>query len=294
MARVFKWIGYGLGGLLALAALVVVIVYGASEVMLRRPHEKPASHLTAANGAGAADRGRRIATVWGCVSCHGESLQGQMFDDLPGIARLYAPNLTLVAARDSDADLDRAIRRGVATDGHALWVMPSAAFAHMTDAETADLIAYLRTKAPAGPPQPRPQFGPIGRLGALIGQFKPEIAVIAAHENPPLADLGPRYAQGRALARACVECHGPALQGGSAPIVSPDLAIAAAYDPSDFRTLMRTGKAAGGRELKMMSPTARQRFAGLSDDEIAALQAYLKARADRQAGVEDGNILSKP
>ena len=44
---------------------------------------------------------------------------------------------------------------------------------------------------------------------------------------------------------------------------------------------MRTGKAAGGRELKFMSPTARTRFAHFSDDEIAALYDYLAARGEK-------------
>jgi mono/diheme cytochrome c family protein len=280
MLRILKWGLYGLGGLAAVAVLAAGVAFAASELILRAPQARPAVRLVAATDPGAAGRGRRIAVVTGCVDCHGGNLQGRMFDDLPGIAKLYAPNLTRVAARDSDADLDLAIRHGIGGDGRALYIMPSASLAHLTDAEAADLIAYLRTLPAAGPEQPRVQVGPIGRLGVLLGKFRSEPAAIAAHENPPLPDLGPQHALGREVARACVECHGAQLQGGG-PAHAPDLTIAASYDPADFARLLRTGKAAGNRELGLMSASSRIRFAGLTDAEIAELHSYLKARADR-------------
>jgi mono/diheme cytochrome c family protein len=295
MKRVLKWAGFGVAGLVAVAALAAGGAFAASEIMIRMPQPKPASHVVAASDAGAVERGRVLAVRMGCLDCHGANLQGQMFDDIPGVARLIAPNLTLVAARGSDADLDRAIRAGVGADGRALWVMPSATFAHLSDAETADLIAFLRSHPPAGPAQPRLQVGPIGRVGALLGQFKPEVAAIKAHQNVALPDLGARYAEGRALARTCVECHGPTLGGvRGGPLNTPDLTIAAAYDPEDFARLMKTGVAAGGRELPLMSPTARARFSGFSPQEVAALQGYLKARADVAMKVAATNALPKP
>ena len=61
-------------------------------------------------------------------------------------------------------------------------------------------------------------------------------------------------------------------EGGNAP---PDLRIVAAYDPQDFTALMRTGKAAGGREVGAMSEFARRRYASLTDSEIGAVRDYL-------------------
>ncbi|MBW8816231.1 MAG: c-type cytochrome [Caulobacterales bacterium] len=279
MLRILKWVAYGLAGLASVLVVAVGVAFAASEWTIRRPVPKPAVRLAAAADPGAVARGLRVATVAGCAQCHGANYQGRMFDDIPGVVKAYAPNLTRVVARDSDADLDRAIRHGVGSDGRALWIMPSATFAHLTDAETADLLAYLRTFPPAGPEQPRLGVGPLGRIAVVTGQFKSEAAVMAAHENPPLPDLGPQYAQGRSVARACVECHGPALRGGG-PLHTPDLTIAAAYDLPDFARLMRTGVAAGDRHVGMMSDTAKVRFAVFSDAEVAALHGYLKARAD--------------
>ena len=279
MNRMLKWAGYGLAGVAATAVVVAGGAMAASQVMFRGPVVKPAVRMAAATDAQAAARGYRIATVHGCVDCHGGNLQGRMFDDIPHVARLYAPNLTLAVAKQSDADLDRAIRHGVRADGRPLWVMPSSTFAHLTDGETADLIAYLRTLRPAGAPQPQSQLGPVGRIGILIGQFKSEPTIIRAHENPALPDLGPQYAKGRDVARACVECHGPALKGGDGVLKTPDLTVAAAYDLPDFECLLRTGVAAGGREVGLMSASSRIRFGALTSDEITALHEYLKARA---------------
>jgi mono/diheme cytochrome c family protein len=294
MKRLLKWVGFGLGGLAGLAVLAIGVAFAASEVMIRMPQARPASRLAAATDAGAIARGHQLATRMGCLDCHGANLQGRMFDDMPGVVRLYGPNLTLVAARASDADLDRAIRHGVGSDGRPLWVMPSSAFAHLSDAETADLVAFLRSNPPAGAPQPRLQVGPIGRLGVLLGKFEPEVAAIKAHANVALPDLGPKYAQGRSLARACVECHGPTLggvQGGA--LNTPDLAIAAAYDAEDFARFMKTGVAAGGRELKLMSPTARGRFSSFSPAEVTALQDYLKARTANAMKIAETKTLPK-
>ncbi len=290
--RILKWTGVGLGGVAAAALSGGLGVMAASEAMIRWPVAKPQVRMAAAADAGAVARGHRVATAQGCNDCHGANLQGKMFDDIPGLVKLYAPNLTLAVARQTDADLDRAIRHGVKSDGRALWVMPSSTFAHLTDAEVADLIAYLRAQKPAGEPQPRFKARPIARIGLLLGKFKSEPAIIAARENPALPDVGPRFALGRAVARACVECHGPALEGGGI-LSTPDLTIAAAYDPEDFRRLMRAGVAAGGRELKLMSPVARYRFGSLTDAEIAGLHAYLKARAEREIAAADTPAVSK-
>jgi mono/diheme cytochrome c family protein len=292
MKRLLKWAAYGLGGVVAVAVLAAGGAFAASEIMIRAPQERPATHLVATVGSDAVARGHRVATEQGCLDCHGANLQGRMFDDLPGVVRLYAPNLTLAVAKQSDADLDRAIRHAVGADGRPLWVMPSSTFAHLTDAETADLIAYLRSVGPQGPPQPRFQVRPIGRLGVLLGKFRSERSIIKAHENPALPDFGAQYAQGRALARACVECHGAALKGGAGVLKTPDLMIAASYDPADFERFLHTGKAAGDRELKVMSGVARVRFRHWSSAEVAALQDYLKARAAHE--IASGETTSLP
>jgi hypothetical protein len=59
---------------------------------------------------------------------------------------------------------------------------------------------------------------------------------------------------------------------------TPDLTLVAAYEYDDFQTFMRTGRAVGSRQLRLMSTTARARFSHMSDAEIRALYDYLAAR----------------
>ncbi|WP_165837096.1 c-type cytochrome [Phenylobacterium hankyongense] len=281
MKRVLKRLAYGAGAPVVGAAFVALGGFAASEVMIRMPPRPgPTPAIVAANDPGAVERGRRLATVSGCHDCHGKDLSGKLFHDDPAMVRAWAPNLTLAAAQQSDAQLARAIRHGVAADGRPLWIMPSSAFSKFSDAETADLLAYLRSVPPTGARQPRLQVGPVGRLAVLLGKFHSEPATLKANGGLDLPDLGPEHAQGRAVARACVECHGPELKG-SALVKSPDLAIAGAYDLNDFERLLRTGIAAGDRKLGLMSEIAPARFNVLSHEEIAALHAYLRARAEQ-------------
>lgn len=277
MKKLLRWAGIGLAGLAGLVLIAVLVVYGASEVMLRRAQPKSAVHIGAANGPEAVARGARIAKVYGCHDCHGVDLAGKLFFDEMPVARIAAPNLTLEIARQSDEDLARAVRTGVAADGRALWIMPSQAFSHLTDAETSDLLAYLRTFQPHGARQPAKTLGPVGRLGVLLGKFRSEPEGIKLAGNLQPMDLGPQFARGRSLSRACMECHGADLKG-SEVTHAPDLMIAGAYDLGDFERLLRTGVAAGGRKLGLMSDSAPGRFNAWSHEEIADLHAYLQAR----------------
>ena len=270
MKRVLRWMG--------LVAVAVAVAYGASEVMLRARLPKAPVTLTASRDPGAVARGAQVSRVYGCNDCHGAELEGKLFFDHMPLARVAGPNLSLEVGRQSDADLTRAIRQGVGSEGQVLWIMPSQAFAHLTDAETADLLAYLRSKPPTGAPQPAKQVGPVGRIGILLGKLKPAPAMLADEAGRSAPDLGPKFARGRSLARACMECHGADLKG-LAQVKAPDLTIAGAYDEADFERLMRTGIGAGDRQLGLMTEVSPARFNAWSHDEIGALHAYLKARA---------------
>jgi hypothetical protein len=61
-------------------------------------------------------------------------------------------------------------------------------------------------------------------------------------------------------------------------------AVSMAYTGEQFREFLRTGIAFGGRELAMMSPLARDRYASFTDHEIDALHAYLRTLAATELG----------
>jgi mono/diheme cytochrome c family protein len=224
--------------------------------------------------------GGRLAWVHGCRGCHTETLAGQYFADDLLIGRIVAPNLTAAAQQYSDAELLRMIRRGVRPDGRSVLAMPSEMFAPLTDADAGKIIAYIRSLPPV-PGFPRSiTLGPMAWLGLVTSKYYPTVALVARSDSITASGYYPTgeepHADGAYLARtACSECHGLTLSGD----FGPDLRIAAGYTPEQFAHFFKTGEALGGRETKLMSEVARNRFSHLTDAEVAALYGYLVARA---------------
>src|SRR5690349_7333301 len=124
MRRIARWLGYGLGFVLLIALLFAGWVWLASWRVMSRSYAAALEVPPVLNAAQLAD-GPRLLRVYGCVDCHGEGLTGRLFFNEPKVARVWAPNLTLVAAQSSDAQLTQAIRQGIGRDSRALWIMPS-------------------------------------------------------------------------------------------------------------------------------------------------------------------------
>ena len=283
MRKVLRWFGIGLGGLLALLLLAALVIFAWSELILRKDYEAAAETLSAPTPAQLADAPRQ-ARVLGCLSCHGEGLKGQLMFDSPGFAKVFAPNITEVAAKASDQQLAAGIRQGVGHDGRGLYIMPSAMFSRLDDRQTAALVAWIRTLPRAEGQTTGLSAGPIGRVLLVLGKFRPVPEVVAEYRTQAPVALGPQYEPARHLAAiACSECHGPALMGGSAgpDEKAPDLSIVAGYDAAQFRALMRTGRPPDGRDLGLMTTVGKNDFSHLTDGEIDALYAYLTARAKR-------------
>ena len=288
--KVLRLAGYALAALLGLLVLSGLGLYIASERILHAPAVATASHLATPSAAQRADA-RRQLQVLGCTNCHGAQLRGRLFFDEPGVAKLHAPNLTLVAAQASDADLDRAIRQGIGHKGRSLFVMPSQEYQFLTDAEVAALIEAIRRFPAGGEAMPALQVGPLGRIGVVTGKFQTAPALVAAYRAERLPDLGSGLAHARHIVETnCTECHGPGLHGKEVKpgTVAPDLAVVLAYDPARFRTLLRTGTPVGNRPLTLMAEVARSDFRALTDAEIDGIHAYLTARArqGRSAGAK--------
>jgi cytochrome c553 len=226
--------------------------------------------------------------MFGCDVCHGADFRGRLLADIPLVARVGTPNLTLLAKTYSDAQLAFAVRSGVRHDGRAMLLMPSVVASRLSDQEIASVIAYLRRKPAGGDAGEGVRLGPLGRLLLVTGKIQTEPQLVASARARPLPDYGPLTAAGRALARPCAECHGPDLAGD----IGPDLRIATAYDPPAFERLLRTGIAPDGKPVRPVGlpeekgksagimAEAPQAFGGLSDAEIVALRDYLVARAD--------------
>jgi mono/diheme cytochrome c family protein len=277
MKSLLRWTGIVLGALAGLGVVAYAVSYVLSERVLRRTYEVPAVSVSIPTDATLIMEGRRLATVRGCVAgCHGKQAEGRVIFDDPMIARVVAPNLTVAAQRYSDAELAVIIRNGVRPGGRSLAIMPSQAYAALTDEDLGRIIAFLKSLPVATGPGPSFTVGPLGRAGLAIGKLKLAAQFIAETVPPPEA-VGEQAAHGRYLARTiCAHCHGTDLRGDSNPdFTSPDLRIVAAYSADAFAELLRTGVAIGGRNLGVMSASARNNLSHLTDSEIAALYVYL-------------------
>ncbi len=249
--------------------------------------EAPPPQFEMVAGAGAEARlahGERMARVLGCIGCHGEDLTGGPWIEEPAFAIQFASNLTRALPGYSDVQIEQALREGTRPDGSDLWEMPSSLFTQLSDADMGALIAWLRSLPPAGEAYPRVVLGPEAREEIAVGAFKPAAQHVREERRQGPPALGGTHDQARYMVRAtCAECHGMNLEGGPPPApgaaARPDLVVASAYSRDEFRRLMRTGAATGGRQLGLMAEVARGRYSHLTDGEIDAIHAYLVARA---------------
>lgn len=277
--RILKWLGVAAATVVALALLGVVVVYAISERAIRSTRDVPLHGVAIPTDSLSLQRGERLATIYGCNSCHGKNLEGSEVYDEPGIAKINAPNLTRVVLEYTNPELERLIRHGVKRDGTTTWMMPSAMFSHLSDEDLGEVIAFVRSRPVLDGPMRETIVRPLGRLGIVLGKFKPMASQIdPTLVHPTTTDRTSELAYGRYLVMtACTECHGAEL-GGSDVAKAPSLIVAMGYGAEDFQRLLHTGVAIGGRTLGLMTETAKSRFPALSDEEIGAIRVYLDQR----------------
>lgn len=291
--RRLGWIVLVLAGLLLLAATGLYAIgdyrlgyrYGSAPVLTGSDVAK-----------GDPRHGERLSHTLGCVDCHGQGLAGaEVFDAPP--ARVVAPNLTRgeggVGAAYGATDFDRAVRFGIRPDRSALVeVMPSGLYHGLSDADMADLSAYLAALPPRNHRIGATVIRPLGKV--LVGAGLVQMQVPRPHATRAQAAAtssdGP-VAFGRYLASVtCVECHGADLAGGRHPAPqappAPSLMHVALWQPADLAGVFSSGKV-GQRALTDWMPTV-DAFDHFDEAEVAALHAYIQSLANpRPAELDD-------
>jgi mono/diheme cytochrome c family protein len=288
MPRILRWLRNAFAAMVVLLLLGVAAIYALSERTMRRTFVEPLVAIAVPADSASVAEGGRLARIHGCRGCHQPDLSGEYFEDDFLIGRIAAPSLTLAAQKYSDEELVRIIRRGVRPDGRSVWGMPSEMFAPLRDEDLGAIIAYIRSVSPPGGIPRTIEPGPLARFGIVTKEYRPAVSWVRETDSITAAGYYPTAdepnGEGAYLARtSCPECHNLALQGY--PGDTPDLSIVAGYTPEQFAHFFATGEALGGRELTLMSEMARNRFSNFTDEEEAALYAYLVARAQAiQAG----------
>jgi len=278
-------------------ALVVVVatalglVYWRSSTLLAQHIDVHEPALTIATDAETLARGERLATTHGCTDCHDKDLGGRVLVDAFPIGRLAAPNLTRgkggVGGRLDAASAERAIRHGLGEDGRLLLYMPTTDFNALTDADTADLIAYVLAIAPVDRDIPAPAAGPLMRTLFVLDKAPLVYALRVDQHAAHTATMAPAATAeyGRYLANGCAGCHGEHFSGGRVPGTPPSFPPARNITPdpgngigkwskAEFDAALRSGKRPDGSTLNTFMPW--KAFARLTDIEVDALWAYLQ------------------
>jgi len=229
--RWLRWIGRAVAGLVLLVVLAVAALYAVTSRHIDRTYDFPDSPVRAATDSAALARGRHLVEAIGkCQECHDADMGGKLWVDEPAFGRLAGANLT--GGRGgigdfTDADLERALRRGVGRDQRALIFMPAEAFAALSDGDLAAIIGYLRTLPPVDREMPEPKVGPVARALYLRGNFPLLPVTIIDHQasrSAPVAGVTAEYGEYLATIGGCRSCHGLALAGDANPD-APDITV---------------------------------------------------------------------
>jgi mono/diheme cytochrome c family protein len=290
MNKIVRRLGAGLGTVLLLAGLAVVGIFGFSTTRLNRTYELKTAKLAIPSDPASIERGRHLAVAIGkCVDCHGTQLEGKPFFDDGAMGRLVASNLTRgkggVAAQYDDEKWVRAIRHGVKANGKPALFMPSQEYHEFTDADLADLIAYVKSVPPVDNQLPRTKILLLARALFLGGVLPLVPAELVPHDAPPSTitpAVSAEYGAYLATVGGCKGCHGANLAGGRIPGTPPSFPSATNLTPAgigtwteqEFFRALRVGVRPNGTAIDPFMPW---QFAGqMSDDEIRAIWLYLK------------------
>jgi cytochrome c553 len=262
--------------LVTAVAAPALAVLAISEWKLRRAHDVPSTPIRMSASPDLVE-GERMARIVGCWNgCHGERGEGGE-ENIDGIVRQTAPTLSEVLPLYSDEELARLVRYGIKRDGRSAVGMISYTFWALGDEDISNIIAHLRTSQKNYPALPRTlEITWRGRVALVTGAWG-VAADRVDRSRPRWGDLPHSTAleRGRYIASiTCVECHGLDFDGNELER-APSLAVLAMYSPEQFRTLMRTAKPIGGRDIPSMRWVAETPF---SDTEISGMYEFLRGR----------------
>lgn len=284
MKKIFKWVGILLlvllgTGIVAYGAMVYTVKQKLNTVynFQVKPIEFRTDTETIARGA------YLYHIVAQCQECHGEELSGQVIESTFLTGDIVVPNLTSgkggLTSDVTDMDLLRAIRHGVHKDGTSVLLMLSNYFYYLSDADTAALIAYIRSVPPVDNDLPPMKYGPMAYFYILQDPTLLPASVID-HDAERPADPAPGVTleYGRYMGLVCRGCHGENMAGGTAPGAGLNLTPGGdlgSWTEEDFLNTMRTGVSPSGRKLDpMLMPW--ETLGKMTDEDLKAIWLYLK------------------
>lgn len=173
--------------------------------------------------------------------------------------------------------------------------MPTASCQYLSDADLADIIAYVKSRPAIDNHLPETDLSrPLGRILFGAGQLPPPDASLIDHSMTHVAVMHPvatvDYGHFIAQTGGCIGCHGAGLSGGAVPGVPPDYPHAQNITPTgigqwsdaDIVRALRVGKRPDGTTINTFMPWPDT--AQMTDQEMTALVMYLRTVPARPTG----------
>lgn len=289
----------------------IIVVAGALAWYVTRKPASPFDTVAAAS-APSADliaEGKYVARTADCVACHsvpgGQPFAGGLKMGTP-LGDIYTTNIT-PDPKDGIgaytlADFDRAIRQGVAKDGHRLYpAMPYPSYSKMSDADIRALYAYFMhdvkpqavANTPSAIPSPMNMRWPIALWNAA---FAPSRPYTPAKAHDAEWNRGAYLVQGPGH---CGSCHTPRgaafnekgmtqnsklylsgalLDGWYAPSLRSDPNTGLGrWTEADIYAFLKNGRNGHGVVFGSMLEAYNNSTQFLSDADLHAIAHYLKS-----------------
>lgn len=287
LKKILKWTGILLGCLILIAIAFYAIAWSNVNSRANKVYTVTLQQLNIPHDSASYEMGKHIATIRGCLECHGNNLAGKVFmSDSTPIAVLYSANLTSGKGgiNYSDQDWIRALRHGLNKENKSVWFMPAQhTSSQLSNKELGSLICFLEKQPPVDNVQPQHEIKPLGTILTYLDKF-PLFPAEAIDHNATYADevkaeVSPAY--GKYLAISCAGCHGEHLKGGpaNAPGEPPFPDLTSTGNPGkwtsdQFIATLRTGTTPEGKLLSDYMPWKVFGKAS-TDEELQAIYLYL-------------------
>jgi alcohol dehydrogenase (quinone), cytochrome c subunit len=254
-------------------------------------------------------KGEYLARAGDCVACHslpgGKAFAGGLRMGTP-MGAIYSTNITpdpdTGIGNYSLENFDRALRSGIAKDGHRLYpAMPYPSYAKISDDDIQALYTFFMKDVPPVKQQNKPNEIPwyLDQRWALAiwdAIFSPKVGYIASLDHNPTWNRGAYLVEGLGHCGACHTPRGWAfqekalnsstdtyLQGAEldawyAPNLRGDaLTGLGEWSEDDIAAFLKSGHNARGVVFGSMLDVVNNSTPYLADEDIRAMAAFLKS-----------------
>jgi mono/diheme cytochrome c family protein len=255
------------------------------------------------------NKGEYLARAGDCVACHsakgGKAFAGGLAMGTP-MGTIYTTNITpdpeTGIGNYSLEDFDRAVRSGVAKDGHHLYpAMPYPSYAKITDDDLKDLYTFFMKDVPAVKQPNKPNeipwyLSPRWPLAIWNVVFAPKTGFTPRQDHDAQWNRGAYLIEGLAHCGACHTPRGLAIQekalddskpaylqgaeldAWSAPTLRGDKRTGlGSWSVDDVNAFLKTGHNDRGVAFGSMLDVVNNSTPYLTDDDTKAMAVFLKS-----------------